>query len=440
MNGIEAKNKKGNTALHLALQIQSEMFANYFLKNGADVNIATENGSTSLHLAILWQDCPDNLLQQILKSTKDIQAKNSDGKTALHCALESQSTIACKMLLRESCVAACCVAAGIDVKTLVNASTEEKVTVLHLAAKWSNIEDELFKKIRKNTTDINQMDKKGRTPLYYALMFKSVTATNQLLGKKATVDAVAQKFNGYTALHLAAFWSNIPLETFEKILEKEKDKINVKDKFGRTALHRAIESKSVFIIKKLLDSLDSIDSIDSIADVDNLTPLHLAAQWKLKYSLVPESQRNPNQSYVQMSDYKLDESISDITPSLFKKILDKSSGTINAQSSRRLTALHLALYSHSITATDALLKHPELKVNIKDNEGEMAIHLAAKWKHIDVEAFEIILKNTHEDNLNQRHYCKTALHYAQESGSPPEIINLLQKAIDQQHVVTATAP
>jgi ankyrin repeat protein len=201
------------------------------------------------------------------------------------------------------------------------------------------------------------------------------------------------------------------LETFEKILEKEKDKINVKDKYHTTALHRAIESKSVFIIKKLLDSLDSITGDD------DLTPLHLAAQWKLKYSPLPESQRNPNQSYVMLSDYKLDESISDITPSLFKKILDKSSGTINAQSSRGLTALHLALYSHSITATRALLQHPKLDVNIKDIENLMAIHLAAKWKDIDVEAFEIILRKTDEDNSKQPHLRESALDYAQESGS-----------------------
>jgi ankyrin repeat protein len=319
----------------------------------------------------------------------------------------------------------------------VNTATKDGEIALHLAAKWPNIEDELFKKILENTSDINKTDNKGRTPFYNALFFKSVTATEQLLEKEATVDAVAQKFNGYTALHLAAFWSDIPLETFEKILEKEKDKINVKDKYHTTALHRAIESKSVFIIKKLLDSLDSLDSITGD---DDLTPLHLAAQWKLKYSPLPESQRNPNQSYVMLSDYKLDESISDITPSLFKKILDKSSGTINSKNRHGETALHLALYSHSITATRALLQHPKLDVNIKDIENLMAIHLAAKWKDIDVEAFEIILKNTHKDNLNQRHYCKTALDYAQESGSPPEIINLLQKAMDQQHVVADSCP
>ena len=65
----------------------------------------------------------------------------------------------------------------------------------------------------------------------------------------------------------------------------------------------------------------------------------------------------------------------------------------------------------------------------------MAIQLAAKWKDIDVEAFEIILRKTDEDNSKQAHLRESALDYAQESGSagsPPENINLLQKAMDKQ--------
>ena len=47
----------------------------------------------------------------------------------------------------------------------------------------------------------------------------------------------------------------------------------------------------------------------------------------------------------------------------------------------------------------------------------MAIQLAAKWKDIDVEAFEIILRKTDEDNSKQPHLRESALDYAQESGS-----------------------
>jgi ankyrin repeat protein len=406
---IQAGDGIGNSVLNTAIQLKSVRFAELLLEKGA--NTTAKNGTMSLHLAVQWPECPEQLLKKILVRIKH---------DALHCALKSQSPNACKILLEEK---------EID----VNTATNDGEIALHLAAKWPNIEDELFEKILKNTSDINKTDNKGRTPLHNALMFKSVTATEQLLKQGATVNADAQTHDKYTALHLAAFWSDIPLETVENILEKEKDKINVKDNYDTTALHRAIESQSVFFIEKLLDS----NADASIASVADLTPLHLAAQWKLKCSLLPDSQKNIFQLYVKRSGYKLDESslTSDITPSLFNKILDKSSGTINSKTKCGETALHLALYSHSKTATDALLKHPELDVNIKDIGGPMAIHLAARWKDIDVEAFELILKNTHKDNLNQRHYWKTALDYAQESGSPPEIINLLQKAMDQQHVV-----
>jgi hypothetical protein len=47
----------------------------------------------------------------------------------------------------------------------------------------------------------------------------------------------------------------------------------------------------------------------------------------------------------------------------------------------------------------------------------MAIQLAAKWKDIDVEAYEIILRKTDEDNSKQPHLRESALDYGQESGS-----------------------
>lgn len=422
---IQAKDKYGNSVLNTAIQLKSVKFAELLLDEGAETT--AEKGSTSLHLAIQWTDCPEDLLRKIVKKkTTDIQARNNGGKTALHCALESQSRIACNMLLE------------MEKTDIFNTKTKDEEIALHLAAKWSSIDSDQFTKILKNTGDINKTlnktDKKGRTPLHYALMFKSVEATKQLLDKGATVNAEAQEFDKFTALHLAAFWSDIPVNIFEDILKREKERLNATDKYGRTALHCAILSKSVFLIKKLLDA-DADASI--ISDVDNLTPLHLAAMWKLQFKSIPSSDSQRNQSdsnhspYKKLSDFKLDENTPDIWPIIFKKILDKSSSTINAQSAREGTALHFALHSRSITATDALLRHENLDVNIPDKEGQMAIHLAAQWKYIDDEAFKEILEKT-LNPLKQLHFGKTALDYAKESGSPPEIVNLLLAAMGEQ--------
>jgi hypothetical protein len=55
-----------------------------------------------------------------------------------------------------------------------------------------------------------------------------------------------------------------------------------------------------------------------------------------------------------------------------------------------------------------------LDENIKDNEDPMTIHLDAKWKDIDVEAFELILRKIDEDNLKQRHLRKIIFDYAKK--------------------------
>ncbi|EFX63658.1 hypothetical protein DAPPUDRAFT_66916, partial [Daphnia pulex] len=322
--------------------------------------------------------------------TKKLHAKNQGEKTALHCALESQSSIACKMLLKKE-------ENGVDIVTA------DGEIALHLAAKWPDIGDELFRILLGKTTEINRLDSKGRTPLHCALLFKCVTASKILLNKDATVNAEAQTCHNLTALHLAALWSDIPINLFEIILGKSKANLNAQDKYGRTALHCAILSKSETLIDKLLDA--KADA--TIHEQDGLIPLHLAADWR--QPIVP-----------------------DISTRLFNKILTKSSSIVNAKDSRGQTALHFALASHSTTATDALLKHENLDVNIETKEDELAIHLAAKWQHIPDQLFEIIINKTDSDKLNSKHQGNTPLGYATESGLSQTLINLLLTLMGNQ--------
>ena len=131
------------------------------------------------------------------------------------------------------------------------------------------------------------------------------------------------------------------------------DDIIILDQFDRTALHRAIQSKSSYEVEQLLanEALDT-NYTSKVTKDDDYTVLHMVAiHW-------PE-----------------------IPIDLFRRILNRCTiETINAQDHRGQTALHWALHSHSKTATDALvalLKHqdspPKLDVNIEDNEGQMAI-------------------------------------------------------------------
>ncbi len=145
--------------------------------------------------------------------------------------------------------------------------------------------------------------------------------------------------------------------------------IIILDQYGRTALHRAIQSRSSYEVEQLLanEALDT-NYTSIVTNEDNYTVLHMVAiHW-------PE-----------------------ISIDLFRALRNRCTiETINAQSSRGLTALHMAIESHSITATRALLERLELDVNIRDIHG------------------------------------KTALDYARDYRSPSAIINLLQNAMDRQ--------
>jgi ankyrin repeat protein len=162
--------------------------------------------------------------------------------------------------------------------------------------------------------------------------------------------------------------------------------------------------------------------------------------WRLEYQYSPSPETLQNQGrylnqyemprYQLLSNYKLDENVPDISRELFKKILENSN--VNEKSSRGETALHFALASHSENATDALLEHKNIDVNIETKEDELAIHRAAKWQHIPHQLFKIIMEKTDRDKLNSKHLGYTPLDYATESGLSQTLINLLPTPMGNQ--------
>jgi ankyrin repeat protein len=73
---------------------------------------------------------------------------------------------------------------------------------------------------------------------------------------------------------LASGWRFIPDKLFKIIKEKSTD-INAKDDNGDTALHMAINKKSIYNMKILLTSKD----VDVNVTNNNVTPIYCAFSW-----------------------------------------------------------------------------------------------------------------------------------------------------------------
>lgn len=145
-------------------------------------------------------------------------------------------------------------------------------------AKFSKIDYTEYSKVAKyligRGLDINSVDKKGNTPLHYALSFSNFEMATVLI--EAGANLSQRNSNGYSPLHLA-IQSHSPIDMIKILLLKGAD-VNIKDLDGSTPLHEAVINGDMSVIEILIDYGADITAKDYMGD----TPLDLAIAFKKK--------------------------------------------------------------------------------------------------------------------------------------------------------------
>lgn len=146
---LEIADNNGMTALHIAARDGVRSQVQYILDtNRFDVNGKTKDGMTSLHFASTKSYCEDVTLL-LLDSGANLDEVDNDGNTALHLACESWQDNVVKILLHK------------------RANTEKKdkkngETPLHVAARIGRIGP--LRALLEAGTDPRTTDQNGRTP------------------------------------------------------------------------------------------------------------------------------------------------------------------------------------------------------------------------------------------------------------------------------------
>ncbi|XP_046647767.1 serine/threonine-protein phosphatase 6 regulatory ankyrin repeat subunit B-like [Daphnia pulicaria] len=357
---VNAQEKNGHTALHLAIALENRTAVEEVLKHkDVDVNLKNNDNQTALHLASVWKNMSVDLFRKILEKSSDVNAQEIDGHTALHISIIYESKSALEELLKRK-----------DVD--FNLKNNNNQTARDFASSWENIPVDLLRIILEKS---NAKDEKGNTALHVAIMNKSKTVVGELL-KRSESDVNLKNNDKQTALHLACWWNDIPIDLFKIILKKSTD-VNVQEEDGDTALHNAIVFEFETAIKELLERKD-IDV--NIKNNDKRTPLHLALIGK---------------------GFPID---------LFRIISEKSTN-VNLQDRDGHTAFHLAMSRQSTTMIEELLKHRNLDVNLKNDDNQTALQFASVWKNIQIDLFKVILEKS-TDVHAQEEDGNTALHLA----------------------------
>jgi len=199
---------------------------------GAAVTCATA-GTLENQLADAAKSGNVAAVRALLAKKADVNAATVDSSTALHLAVKANKLEIVNLL--------------IDAGANVKAETRYKITPLSLAAANGNAA--IIERLLKAGADVNSTSEEGQTALMTAALNGRVDALKVLLSNGAKVNAV-EPYKGQTALMWAAGEGNTP--AVEYLVEFGAD-VKAKSKAGFTPLLFAVLNNQIPATKMLLE-------------------------------------------------------------------------------------------------------------------------------------------------------------------------------------------
>lgn len=171
---LEARENRGNTALHMAVIYGQDEVAKFLLGGGANINARNTDGDTPLHLAVEWRR--EAVLKTLMETGVDVNVQNLRSYTALSLAVyRGYEKMVVMILEAEPCFDSCCNAAalyfavengrGEVVDLLLDGGAQlcmdllwrpRNQTVLHRAVRRGHLE--IAKSLLRNGADIEIPD------------------------------------------------------------------------------------------------------------------------------------------------------------------------------------------------------------------------------------------------------------------------------------------
>lgn len=229
---VNEKNDHGSTALMFAAQVAAKSIVAQLLHAGANVDEQNALGSTAL---IFTSTHPRGMetAQLLTRNGADVDVQTNQGHTALMEASRTGNEALVSILIHNG--------AQLELKT------EKGLTALHIAVKELNVD--LSRYLIRQGADVDVKETRGITPLMMSSNFDILEVSQDLIRAGASVDAVDN--NDKTALHYAA---QKGLVDTVKLLLRNGAYVNHVDKYWHTPLIYASSLLHVEVVKVLLRS------------------------------------------------------------------------------------------------------------------------------------------------------------------------------------------
>ncbi|KAF5701144.1 ankyrin repeat-containing protein [Fusarium globosum] len=223
------KGRDGSTPIHMAAWNAGPATLQVLLKAGGDINARSDSGETPLLAAGGY----DDLVEFLVQEGADLEIADNNGMTALHIAARDGVRSQVQFIL--------------DTNVFdVNGKTKDGMTSLHFAATKSYCED-VTSLLLDSGANIDEVNDDGNTALHLACESWQDSVVKILLGKRADTEK-KNKNNGETPLHVAARIGRIgPLRA---LLEGGADP-RTTDQNGRTPRQSAEAAKEEQIVLQI---------------------------------------------------------------------------------------------------------------------------------------------------------------------------------------------
>lgn len=357
-SSLEARDDKGQTVLFHAVKGKQHAVIEWLTGKGqANVQAVDKQGLTALHVAA--QVCDVKSVEILLKHNADINALSSHNLTPLHCIPHSEGARVLILLHKK----------GAD----INAFDKDKNRIVHKAASRGDSASLLFKVASDLGADLKVPGAQGNTPAHHAADSGSKIILGLLNQKEIDIQTV-RNAAGYTPLMLAARSGKI--EAMRFLLERGAS-YNVADSDGRSLIELSIHWGNPEVISLLQEHGADYQHVTTAGS--DIHPIWKAVHEGQGTSVAKLIGGGVSVEYEYRGVRLLQLAIEAENLEVVRLLLERGAA-VDVPDLRGWTALHSAAWSGNIETMLLVLQKTENK-EAKDHQGWTPLDLAAFYKH-----------------------------------------------------------
>jgi len=342
---VDARNRDGDTALHIAVRMNQRENGEFLISRGADIFSLNSSSESPLYLAFI---SAGGLREWIINPTT-INAKDGLGNNMLHYAAQWNLSNVIPVIIRN----------GISVEE-ANATGE---TPLFLAIKTDS--PSTIRTLVDNNANLNARDSQGNSVLHAAVRWNA--ANSAALLASFDIDINVHSLNGNTPLHDAVM---LGMDAIVTILINSRANLEVRNIEGNTPLMEAVRLGYISSVEKLARN----GADPATRNISGDTPLHIAVSMErfdivnlllgLGVSIHARNTRNRTPFQISLS----------ISPRMVSILL--TSDRINASDDMGNSALHIALQERVASDYIRAIISQGARLNAVDYNGKTPLRLA----------------------------------------------------------------